>query len=343
MSMNLEVLDALASDNLTSYCSTRYRGDGFSFALEQFHPLDLERFLSVYSGVERVYTTFLYLRERGEVTLETMSPALKVFQNGEIARQARDLGIDTKDHSAEFSRALHDVRGGALTSLLGYFELGLETEIDLLSFIGLARDQAKMMRHSVPELDPIIAEVDTQLAVHTVDGYLEKWRDFKVFAAGSLKRVQVNNSCQGFISERCLETSAIERIVYNLINNAARFSSTDLVVLNVIRAGTEVSRWVVTNPIDSVQAAWLSRVEAEAGHLSRFFLGGLSRGGNGVGLSSCASLVAAAFGRQSIEEAVTDGLVGCRVIDDTFYSWFHWPMLFPAQDSPVCHCKSHSL
>ncbi|MBN9122327.1 MAG: ATP-binding protein, partial [Planctomycetes bacterium] len=62
--------------------------------------------------------------------------------------------------------------------------------------------------------------------------------------------------------------------------------------------------------------------------LVRLYEGGVTRGGNGVGLASCADFVAAAFG-VTASEAVAEGYLGARVDGNEYHAWFHWPALPP--------------
>jgi hypothetical protein len=53
------------------------------------------------------------------------------------------------------------------------------------------------------------------------------------------------------------------------------------------------------------------------------YKGGITNGGNGIGLANCAEIVAAGF---SIDpsDAIEQGYVGAKVIDSTYFGWFHW-------------------
>lgn len=60
--------------------------------------------------------------------------------------------------------------------------------------------------------------------------------------------------------------------------------------------------------------------------LGRLVDGFLTRGGNGIGLTSCADFVAACFGLDSGAEAVDGAYLGARLVDDRFRACFHWPV-----------------
>jgi len=90
-----------------------------------------------------------------------------------------------------------------------------------------------------------------------------------------------------------MKASAVDRVVYNYVNNATRFS-----------AG-----------------------------------GGLTRGGNGLGLSNCADFVAAAFGLPDIDAALRGRYLGAVVEDGWYLAWAHWPALYP--DAPLPSGSPH--
>jgi signal transduction histidine kinase len=94
----------------------------------------------------------------------------------------------------------------------------------------------------------------------------------------------------------------VDRILYNYINNAIRFSAKEYVRLTVIPIDNSLTRWVVAQELTDRQKAWLQ--ETLGNDLSRLFQGGYTQGGQGIGLSSCSDLVAASFGvspREAIE------------------------------------------
>ena len=60
-------------------------------------------------------------------------------------------------------------------------------------------------------------------------------------------------------------------------------------------------------------------------------MGGITRGGHGIGLSSCTDFVAASFGTPP-QNAIGEKYVGAKVVDDTYYTWFHWPIYHANSD-----------
>ncbi len=114
----------------------------------------------------------------------------------------------------------------------------------------------------------------------------------------------------------------MDRILYNLVNNATRFSADNRVDLWIFPIGDDI-RFVVANAVEAPAEAWLE--ERTEGDLGQLFRGGITRGGQGIGLSNCAALVAAAYGQQGPLKAVESGCLGADVLDGVFHAWFHWP------------------
>lgn len=129
-----------------------------------------------------------------------------------------------------------------------------------------------------------------------------------------------------------------DRVVYNLANNAAKFSSDGMMTLSTFLVAPGVVRWVVRNSVSQQQNDWLLRQVGD--RPERLFLGGLTHGGTGIGMLSCARFTADAFGLSSPQEAVDQGYVGARLLGNLFCCWFHWPSYTPTEDDDVCPCGS---
>src|SRR5690606_35416791 len=114
--------------------------------------------------------------------------------------------------------------------------------------------------------------------------------------------------------------------VYNYVNNAIRFTSGPLINMEIIPVGDHAVRWIVANPITPDQAEWLKK--STNGDLPSLFRGGVTRGGNGLGLSNCADFVAAAFGLPDINAALEGKYLGAVVEDGWYLAWAHWPSLY---------------
>ena len=146
---------------------------------------------------------------------------------------------------------------------------------------------------------------------------------------------QVRVACgyTGLLASCCLEASAVDRIVYNYINNAIRFSAGAAIHLDIAPVGDDTVRWVVANPIAPDQVAWLQ--QHTQGDLTQLFRGGLTRGGTGVGLTNCADFVAAAFGLPDITIALDGRYLGAAVEGGWYLAWAHWPALYTPEHAPA--------
>ena len=195
----------------------------------------------------------------------------------------------------------------------------------------LARDQAKIMRNILPDLDPEVRSADEAEKPHLIEAVVEKWDQFQ-FESTTKEPGHVSVSCdyQGLLASCCLEASAVDRIVYNYINNAIRFTAGPEIQMEILAAGENAVRWVVANRITHDQSEWLQN--NTQGNLSTLFRGGLTRDGHGLGLSNCADFVAAAFGLPDIPAALEGKYLGAMVEDGWYLAWMHWPALYMKEE-----------
>ena len=243
-----------------------------------------------------------------------------------VSSLGRGLAADTV--SPQVRKALHDIRGGGLPALMMHLEALLADEAeedDILRIFLLCRDQRKIVRNAIPDLDPAGYARDLEPRAHTTE-LLSKWST-AVYRVGD-RSVELQLQCDfdGSISECCMEFAALDRVVYNLVNNAARFAADGQVGLAVfaIRPDVETDlRFVVTNRIDEAQRERIA--EDLGGELSRVFRGGYTTGGTGLGLRICADLVCHGYNLSSLRVALDRGYLGARIVREHFAAWFHWP------------------
>ena len=223
-------------------------------------------------------------------------------------------------------QALHDIRGGALAALaltLEFVAISSEPTADVVRAFYLVRDHLKIMRNALEDLDAPARARDTASRDHGTNLLFEKWTGAVHRQKGDRSaRVTVDSTYEGSVSRRCLEFSALDRVLYNLMNNAARFTADGEVVL-YLREMDGSLRFVVANAITDEQRSLLT--EAHQEQLGRLFLGGFTTGGEGVGLSVCGEFVANAYGLPEAVDAVAGSYVGARLVDREFVAWFHWP------------------
>ena len=332
----------LAPTDLRVRREDRYDGSGFSVNLSDLAAEDMSLVIQVYQAVKRIYDLWLYMRDT--INYDLLREQLSYFATPSFLSSAQTIGAATYTHRApsdNLRKAIHDVRGGALASLIGYCHLidRLPDQVDILrQAVYLARDHAKMMRNIIPDLDIPVRVADESTRVHGIGDFVDKWHGFIFEMEQKQVRIETDAHFHGFITNRCLETSAVDRILYNYINNAARFAATDKVRLTILPINKGVIRWVVENDINEQQRDWLK--ETLNLELNRLFEGGYTHGGHGVGLSSCVSLVAASFGLRQERQAIGEKYLGASLSDLTYYAWFHWPSYMPeSDDEPMCTCE----
>ena len=330
MTANEHLLE-LAPCNLPVLRHLRYDGGGFGVPMAEFAPEDQAILRTLYEGVQGFHTawrarrndpdqSFLDARLR-DLGADAFLAAAQRLGDATVARGARNL----------IRKVVHDVRGGGLTVLIGtakMVRMGYRDVNGVKTCASLARDHAKIMRNALTDIDTPVRDAEEAANPHGIGHFIDKWTDTHIQVEDRAVHVSLRCDFTGNISARCLETSAIDRILYNYINNAARFSADGEVVMTIVPVGDELVRWVVSNAVTAKQRHWLGlKVGAD---LRPLFRGGVTNGGHGIGLSNCADFLAASFGLRAPQEAVERGYLGAKVIEDQYHAWFHWPVLLPS-------------
>jgi len=254
-------------------------------------------------------------------------PQLRAMQSFGHATPARDS-------DSLVAKVVHDVRGGPLTSLLlqlQIVEAGRVGPDDVLRVHYRVRDHRKIMRAALPGIDDAGRERDQTLKQHDVGLLTEKWSGATVPVAGTggerAVRVRLDQRFEGTVCESCIEFTALDRVIYNLINNALRHASDGgvHVVLSAVPIGAPTNLHVaVANRVDAGEATALRR--RFGGDLGGLFAGGYSTTGSGLGLRICADMVGNAFGVDDAEDCADAGYVGATMSDEVFGAWAHWPL-----------------
>lgn len=337
---------ALAPQDLPIRREKRYDGGGFHIQLTELAPADVTAIRQMYQMVKSIYDIWLYMSDN--VNYDLIRQEIARFESTEFLDLVQSIGRATYQQRGDqliplIRKAIHDIRGGGLTALIGYAQLLPmlpNTTQYMRQAVYLARDHAKMMRNVLPDLDVTIRAADEGLKLHNIQEFVHKWDGFTFEMPAKSVTIQAETTYDGYITNRCLETSAVDRILYNFINNAARFSAGDTVELGVLQTANHLIRWVVKNQITDDQIAWLH--ENVGKELHPLFQGGYTRGGNGLGLSNCTDFVAASFGIHDSDDAIMQGYIGAKIIENNYYAWFHWPVYVPeSADEPECECGEH--
>ncbi len=329
--LSLGELRSIAPIHLHSYRHGRYQGDDQRATLEAFAPEDRQL-------MAEIYQTLLQLLDLLKPHYDGHSdcrPALLAYIEtpgyASLLTQVSHLGHATAAAKPDpaIARIIHDLRGGAFQALLfrvQIFSLAPETVRGLQNIYFLVRDHLKIMRNCVADLDPARFYADSLSCAHDVSLLVEKWSEARFQAVADPVEVRLDCHYEGILCESCLEFSSLDRIIYNLMNNAARFTSDGLIhfyVLPVPDPGAENIRFIVANRITDQHRQVLA--EHFRGGLAELFRGGFTTGGHGLGARICADFCAHAYGVFDFDNAKEHGYFGARLLGDYFTVWFHWP------------------
>ena len=341
-----EPLLALAPLHLPSRRRVRFAGDDLCVSLERLAERDRSLIGKLYEALSKLLfaiadpTADDGKRWRG-VLLWTQRHQMDAFID-----QVRELGAatHTQDESEEVAKAMHDVRGGALSALLGRLQLLTRLPHDeeqLKTLFVLTRDHLKIMRNALVGLDEPRREADRTPKAHAMRLMMEKWHESVVGPKWNERPVRMNVDCRydGALTECCLESAAIDRIFYNLANNACRHVAgdrLDMAIFPIPEPPGECLRFVLSNEVGEADAAYLRALERTDGadsadrgsglSLLALFEPEVSSTGSGFGLTVVADFVASAFGLRHRGEALRERYLGAVLEGRTFRVWFHWPM-----------------
>ncbi len=328
---------ALAPTTTLRERGERYRGDTVTASIRELPSFDRANVRALYEFLLVVYDRSRADLERPQQGLAALRELVSSELFTELLARVRRLGATLRAADAPMSirRSLHDVRGGSLMALLMHLDVIREDEAlpnDLQRVFILSRDHLKMMRNALHDLDPARYQLDLQGRAHSVALLREKWTDVR-YAPGAADApattttvVRFHCDFEGAVSERCMEFSALDRVIYNLVNNAARHSvdgRVDVVVRAVDDFEDTDLRFAVINRVSAAQQAALR--ERFGDQLSELFRGGFTTGGHGIGLRICGDFVTHGYARASLDDALARRLLGAELIDGCFVAWFHWP------------------
>ena len=336
----------LAPLRLPNHRQVRYVADDLCVRLEQLAGRDQTLLRDLYKKLSALLFTLADTGTDDAGKWEGVSRWIDRHNLDRLIDEVRELGLASqeRDNSEMLSMTLHDVRGGALSSLLGRLQLFgyLRVLPEALNVLFVqTRDHLKIMRSAVVGLDEERRNADRTPKAHAMDLILSKWHGSTVGPNWRERSIRMEIDChyEGPLTECCLESAAIDRIFYNLADNAARYAADDrlkMVVFPLPEPPGECLRFVLSNRVNAEDAGRLSS-SPEAGGADSAHLGnGQSLfalfepeelpGGSGLGLAVVADFVAGAFGLGDRHEALRQRYVGAILDGQTFRVWFHWPM-----------------
>ena len=338
---------ALAPLRLFNYRQTRYLGDDLCVELDRLAGRDQTLLRNLYQQLTDLLFTIADTATTDAQKWESVQRWMDRHDLDTVIGEVRELGLATHEQNPgkDLARAMHDVRGGALSSLLGRLQL-LDrlprTAANLNVLFVQTRDHLKIMRNAVVGLDEPRRNADRTPKAHAMALMLAKWHESVVGPQRHERPIQMHIDCryEGPLTECCLESAAIDRIFYNLAANAARHAADERLEMVVFPmpeppGKAECLRFVLSNQVREADAAWL-RAQTQAGGADSTQLGSgynlfalfepeVSSTGSGFGLTVVADFVAGAFGLRDRTEALHERYVGAVLEGQVLRVWFHWP------------------
>lgn len=323
----------LAPHRLVSHRKERYDGTQISASVDDFSDPARE-------AITRAYVEICDLKVLLEPALDDLQEAQERLEDYMRRRDWREYllripALEPRQAGLEpnhpVRKVAHDIKGGGLAALVGtiqFVEHGVMQPTDIAQCFFLARDHTKMMRNALPDLDRARYDIDYGINYHHLDLIAEKWTgSHQRDGAGRGVDVHADVRSDAAIATRCIEFSALDRVLYNLINNAVRHTADEQVYLSAFLTEAEPQndvRFVVANPIDASHRERLATLVDQPQDL---FREGVTTSSTGLGLRICSEFVANAYGLGNPETCVTEGYVGAELLDDHFVAWVHWPLV----------------
>lgn len=293
----------LASAKLGVHRTSRYRGEGLGISLRDLDKNDLVTICRLYDVVKRTYELWSYMSDRARdeqlvmnYLLELLNPALQAA----IAR----LGTNSLDPKTLLLRsALDDARHGALGPLLSRLQAaapGPFSHEQAVVLVTLARDHAKILRNAFEDLDPTLRSADESSKAHGLRGILSKLDKVMV-------GLETISELAGSVSSRCLETSAMDRVLYDYLRRIDSLKPSG-VKLRVVSINDQLTRWAFSFDKENFVVPTAEELPTIA--------------------------VAHAVG-VSADAALEQGYLGAK----NGWAWFHWPIFRPEPGATICECE----
>ncbi len=321
---------------LANHRDQRFRGEALHASLASFTDPDVVAVRTLYDWLGALESASHVVEGDRASACAAVDALLTASPVSPHVHAMQEFGRSiTRDRNSHLAKVIHDVRGGALTSLLMHLRQcevrGVAPE-DLLSLFVRVRDHRKILRGTLTDLDADRRARDTELRQHDVRLLVEKWSDATVLVdRGGVTRavtVRLDAHFDGGVSESCVEFSALDRVLYNVLNNATRHAADDGVHAVLTATPDDAPAHLHVAVANRVSDGDVRALRARFGDdLGALFFGGYSATGSGLGLRICADMVGNAYGLDDPEEAVDGGYLGALLEGDVFGVWFHWPLV----------------
>ena len=301
--------------------------------MDEFVEVDQGLIKSSYRFLEGIFVPLKRYHASGDqAALSQIQSMVTGLEINEVLGTVRHLGVASLEAKPGelLGKTVHDLRGGAMSSLLGLLQLAQMVPLNRVQahqIFFLTRDHLKIMRNALLGLDDAKRQADLLPTMHGVDLIIEKWQHAVLGNRERQTSLQVESDYLGNIAECCVEFGALDRVLYNLINNACRHTASGEVKLSIRsqpagRAQPDNLCFCVSNPVGAEEGHQLS----ERGDLRRLFAPGVSSTGSGLGLTVAADFVTNAYGLRSHGVALDGSYLGARLHHGEFHAWFHWPI-----------------
>ena len=336
---------ALAPLHLPNHRRVRYSGDDLCIGLDQLAPRDETLLRGLYERLNELLYTIADPATTDEQKWEAIHAWIERYDLDKIIDDVRELGLASHEHDSgeTLAKAMHDVRGGALSSLLGRLQLlgYLRSAPDALNVLFVqTRDHLKIMRNAIVGLDEPRRNADRKPKTHAMRLMIDKWHQAVVGPRWRDRPIRMEIDCRydGALTECCLESAAIDRIFHNLAANAIRHAADERLEMTVFplpEPPGDCLRFVLSNRVSEADVDWLRSLARAGGtdsvdhgkgeSLLALFDPEVSASGSGFGLTVVADFVAGVFGLHDRDEALRERYVGAILDGQTFRVWFHWP------------------
>ena len=337
---------ALAPRHLPNQRKERYQGGDVCVPFVQLAARDQSLVLNLYKTLRELLDSITDTSTTNSMKWQDVALWIQRQNLDALIDSVRELGDASHAEASgdKLAKAMHDVRGGPLSALLGRLQLFdhlPRTDDQLTTLFVLVRDHLKIMRSAITGLDDPRRDADRRPKSHDMRLMLEKWHGSVIGPKLRTQPIRMNVDCryEGPLTECCLESAAIDRIFYNLATNACRHAAgdhIDMAIFPIPHPPGECLRFVLSNEVGDADAAYLNALIQSGGadsadkgtglSLMALFAPQVSSTGSGFGLTVVADFVTGAFGLRDSREALRERYVGAILDGRTFRAWFHWPI-----------------
>lgn len=330
--LSSEEIRDLTTRPIISYRTSRYQGGEFNVRLDRdLGDEEVELVTEFYNELKRLLELS---RPKPESLVHEASRAAALesfFENTRLIRLASELeqvavGAE-RTADRQLVQILRELTGGAFHGIYAIVQLTRARETPVEGFSSLyylTRDHLKIMRTLIPDLDPVARAKDEQTQTHSIELMTEKWDGARFRADNRVIEVRFDSSFSGNVAERCVEFAEVDRLIYQLMQNAVQHGMGEMLQCQVDTCdGGANLRWVLTNPISPESRLRLLELIAD-GH--SLFDAGTSLNGKGWGLNVVAQSVSNAYGLAGNAFGEEVGYYGVRIGKEHFVIWFHWPV-----------------